>query len=750
MSGPARLLAGVALAIAILTVATGGTAVASAVAGWSFVTQDLPSVDQVEGLQFETTKIYDRHWRLLNEVSDPQTGWRTAVGYQEILDHIAQQQGQPGRPQRAWIFEATIAAEDASFWSNPGVDPLAIGRSLLTNLAGGPSSGASTITQQLVRTLYPDSIGSERSYLRKLREAIVAYRFTQHYSKAQILEMYLNTVYYGNRSYGIDAAAQAYFDKHPWDLTLGEAALLAGLPQAPSLYDPVQHYELAKARQRYVLEQMVRQGMISPAEAEAAYAEPLAPQTREGRYQLAPHFVNFVKYYLEQRYGAAALYRGGLVVRTTLDYGLQERAQALVSAGVAGLAPWDANNGALVALLPWSGEVVAMVGSADYHNAAIDGQVNVAVRERQPGSAIKPLTYLAAFEQGWYPGTIVFDYGKRWPTPGAPEPVYAPHNYDQRFYGAISVREALANSLNIPAVQALDYVGLERFVGLAHRMGIRSGLWRGPSFYGLALTLGGGEVSLLELSNAFATLANNGRYVPYTPLLEVRDGQGQLLYALDRAGALAAGEQVVKAEHAYQITHILADNQARSLLFGANSPLVLPELGGRPVAAKTGTTSDTRDGWTLGYTSDLVVGVWVGNTDNHPMRNLTGVAGAAPIWHAFMVAAHQDARFAATLVGPDGQPVPVEFARPAGIYEGPVCVATGKQPLPGVRVRTEVLVRGEEPREPCNVVSEAERRELQAALADAARNPRFTSRGIQSLQEYASMVNFRAPAPRNP
>ncbi|MDI3340292.1 MAG: transglycosylase domain-containing protein [Sphaerobacter sp.] len=744
-----RILAAFALAaVGVLVVVLGSTAAAAAVA-WSTITQDLPSVEEANGLPFATTKIYDRNWVLLNQLSDPQTGWRTPVSYQEIRDHITQQQSDPNAPHRAWIFDATVAAEDATFWSNPGFDPVAITRSFVLNLQGGPPSGASTITQQLVRLLHPDTIGFERSYVRKIREAVVAYQYTRHYSKEQILEMYLNNVYYGQRAYGIDAAAETYFNKHPWELTLAEAALLAGLPQAPSLYDPAQNFELAKARQRYVLEQMVEQGMITQAEADAAYAEPLNLQIDNNRNQVlrAPHFVNFVRSYLEQKFGAATLYRGGLVVRTTLDLGLQEAAQRIVSEQVARLRPWDANNGALVAMLPWSGEIVAMVGSADYYNESIDGQVNVAVQFRQPGSSIKPVTYLAAFERGWNPGTIIFDYNKRWPLPGQPGKYYQPQNYTGQRYGAVSVRTALANSLNTPAVQTLAFVGVQNMIDLAHKMGIQRGLWRGPSVYGLAVTLGGGEVTLLEHTNVFATLANNGRYVPYTPLLEVTDQHGTVLYRLDRANALAQGAQVVKAEHAYQMTDILSDNQARALVFGTRTPLTLPELGNRPVAAKTGTTNDWKDGWTMGYTTALAVGVWVGNTDGRPTRYLDGVQGAAPIWHDFMVAAHTDPRFAQTLLGPDGQPVPPEFPRPPGIYEGPVCAATGKQPIPGVRTITEVLVRGEGPTLPCNRTTPEEAADLRAALADAGRSRNFTSRGLQSLYEYAAAVGLGRRGP---
>ena len=373
------------------------------------------------------------------------------------------------KPHRAWILDATVAAEDATFWTNQGFDPYAIARAVVINASDQGSSGASTITQQLVRILYPEHVGSDRSYLRKIREAIVAVKYTHEHSKTEIFESYINDIYYGNRSYGIDAAAQSYFNKHPWDLTLGEASMLAGLPQSPSVFDQTQNYELAKQRQRYVLNQMVAQRMITAQEADDAYAESLSPQVREGRHDLASHFVNYLKFYLEQKFGADALYRGGLVVRTSLDLGLQDAAQQSVSDGVKRVASWDVNNGAWVAMLPGTGEIVAMVGSADYDNDAIDGQVNVATSERQPGSSIKPITYLAAFEKGWNPGTVIFDYETRWPTPGAPNPYYAPQHYTFQYYGAVSVREALANSLNIPAVKALDYVGEPEMIDLAYK-----------------------------------------------------------------------------------------------------------------------------------------------------------------------------------------------------------------------------------------------------------------------------------------
>jgi penicillin-binding protein 1C len=728
------------IALLMLTLAVAGGAAAGTVYGWTQMTSDLPDYQDAEALQFETTKIYDRHGRLLHEVSDPLTGWRTAISYDELIENVEKHQDKPDSPERTWILDAVVASEDATFWTNPGIDPMAITRSLITNLSGQPTSGASTISQQLVRTMFPESIGYEHSYTRKLREAVMAWQFNREFEKEEILEMYLNNVYFGNRAYGIEAAAQAYFNKYAWSLTLGEAAMLAGLPQAPSLYDPNNNYELAKARQRYVLDRMVEQGMITQGQANAAYEEPVNPQRREGRHDLAPHFVNYVRYRIEQDYGAERLFRGGLEVHTTLDYELQLEAERIVREGVAELQPWEVENGALVALLPWSGEILTMVGSADFYDESISGQVNVATQERQPGSSIKPITYLAALQEGWHPGTIIFDYGKEWETPLADQEVYAPVNATGQFYGAISMREALGNSLNVSAVQALDYVGVDDMITLAHRMGIRSGLWRGLDYYGLAITLGGGEVTLLEHTNVFATLANNGAYVPHTPFLKIIDGDGETIFELDREKTRDGANQVVQAEHAYQMTDILADNDARSMIFGADSPLVIPELGDRTIAAKTGTTDDARDGWSMGYSTEIVIGVWVGNTDNRPTRSLDGIAGAAPIWHDFMRLVHTSDDFADLLLLPNGDRLSPEFERPDDIIEANVCAATGKRPIAGAATVEELLVDGGPPRLRCDQMNEYEEEELEAALEDAMDNPDFTARGIESLHEYALMV----------
>ncbi len=740
-----RVFGAMTLVLLFMTVIVAGGAAASAVYSWAQLTEDLPEYQDIEAHEFQTTQIYDRNGRLLHEVSDPLTGWRTAISYDEIVENVEQHKDREGAPQEPWILQAMVAAEDATFWTNSGVDPVAISRSLVTNLTGGATSGASTITQQLVRALYPESIGYERSYTRKAREAVMAWHFNNRFEKEEILEMYLNNVYFGNRAYGIDAAAQSYFNKYTWNLSLAEASMLAGLPQAPSLYDPTVNFELAKIRQRYVLDRMVQLDMVSQHEADEAYEVPLNPQRREGRHDLAPHFVNYVRYVLEREYGAETLFRGGLEVHTTLDYELQLEAEEIVRSGVADLEAWDVNNGALVAMIPWSGEILTMVGSADYYDETIDGQVNVTTRERQPGSSIKPITYLAALQEGWHPGTMIFDYGKEWDTPDADEEIYAPRNATRQFFGAISLREALGNSLNIPAVQALEYAGVEDMIRLSHDMGIRTGLWRGMSHYGLSITLGGGEVTLLEHTNVFATIGNMGRYVPHTPFLKVVDSEGDVLFDLERDSVYDRGEQVIDAEHAYQMTDILADNDARSMIFGSSSPLHIPEMEDRKIAAKTGTTDDARDGWTMGYSTELVTGVWVGNTDNRPTQNLDGVAGAAPIWHDFMRLVHTDERYAELLAGPGGERLDPEFARPDGIVDEELCAVTGKRPLDWGATETELLVEDGEPELACNEIDEYEEEELRAALADAIGNPQFTERGIVALHEYATMVGVPSP-----
>jgi len=501
---------------------------------------------------------------------------------------------------------------------------------------------------------------------------------------ACLLEIYLNEIYYGNLAYGIQAAAETYFGTSAENLTLSQAAFLAGLPQSPGVYDIHTNRDATLARNQQVLSLMLaasfEQGCIRVSNSEvpvcvdAPTAAQAALEMRDYNFPSPnfnmrfPHWVDYVRTQLELQpnYDAQSFYRAGWTVQTTLDPVLQEQAQQLVTSQVAALAANNAHDGALVALKPATGEILAMVGSADYYNEAISGQVNMAVSAtRQPGSAMKPVNYVAAFEKGWTPATLIWDVPSEFPPSGNPddprEP-YKPENYDGKFHGPVTVRTALANSFNVPAVKTLQFVGVYGdggMVEMAKRLGYTS-LTRDD--YGLALTLGGGDVSLLEMAGAYAVFANNGLRVPPVSILKITDFQGNVVFEYTPP----AGEQVIRREHAYLITSILSDNEARSWMFGRNSPLNLSF----PVAAKTGTTNDFRDNWTMGYTPDLVTGVWVGNADYTPMVNTTGTSGAAPIWSQFMESA-------APYVG-GGTTSP--FQRPEGIVDKIICSLSGTVP----------------------------------------------------------------------
>lgn len=636
----------------------------------------LPSVEDLKAhaAQFETTRILDRDGHLLYEILDPQAGRRTFFP----MDRIS-----------PFLVAATIATEDSQYYTHPGFDLLAISRAIVQNLSAGDTlSGASTITQQVARNLLftPDE-ASQRSALRKIREILLAAEINRRYTKDEILELYLNQVYFGNLAYGVEAAAESYFGTTADLLTLSQASFLAGLIQAPSVYDVFTNRDVTLNRQLQVLGLMAvtsnEQGCIyvsnapspvciSPEEAGAAAAEMSGYVFRPPDVEITfPHWVQYVRGELERMYDPQTIYRSGFTVYTTIDPELQQLAQDTVRTQVESLADRHASDGALIALRPATGEILAMVGSADFYNEAIAGQVNMAVAPRQPGSSIKPITYAAAFEKGWTPGTLVWDVPSEFPpsgNPSDPRPPYQPENYDGRFHGPVTVRAALANSYNIPAVKTLAFVGIyddpatpqeEGFVAFARRLGITT-LDRDD--YGLSLTLGGGDVSLLELTGAYATFANGGVRVPPVAISRIVDFSGKTVYEYSPP----SGEQVIDRAQAYLITSILADNDARTPAFGPNSALRLPF----PVAAKTGTTNDFRDNWTLGFTPDVAIGVWVGNADYTPMQNISGVAGAAPIWNQVMQAAIP------MLTGGE----PTAFSRPDSIVERVICAISGAEP----------------------------------------------------------------------
>lgn len=612
--------------------------------------RDLPNPAQIgRHRPAETGYIYARDGTVLYELVDPRSGRRTVVPFDRI-------------PRV--LIDATVAVEDAGFWENPGVDLRGILRALVLNYqAGDVVSGGSTITQQLVRNvLLPPEDRDDLSLDRKLREAILAIEVSRRYSKEQILGIYLNEVYYGNRAYGVEAAAQSYFGKHVWELSPGEATLLAGLPQSPTTLNPLRNLEGAKQRQRITLDLMVKSGYLSEAQAQTIFDEPLRFTSVDAGIT-APHFVFYALRLLEERYGPDVLYRGGLRVITTLDPMWQAEAERIarqwIREGGPGYTPLrerNATNAGVIMLTPDS-QIIAMVGSIDYNDPTIDGQVNVTLAPRQPGSALKPIVYAAALQRGWTPATIIWDTPVTYPAGDGT--VYAPRNYDNAFHGPQRLRMALANSLNIPAVRALEYVGIEAFVSLAHRMGITT--LNDPQRYGLPLALGAGEVRLLDLTAVYNTFRNGGRYRPPVAILKVTNARGETLETIsDTPGRQMLGDR--GEQIAYLITDMLSDNAARRFMFGRNNVMELPD--GRPAAVKTGTSNEWRDSWTVGYTPDITVGVWVGNNDNSPMQEVAGSNGAGVIWRSIMERYHE------------GRPM-LTFEPPDGIREVMICADTG-------------------------------------------------------------------------
>jgi membrane peptidoglycan carboxypeptidase len=593
---------------------------------------------------------------------------------------------------------ATVALEDQTFYTNPGgINIEGLLRAAWNNLRGLQVQGGSSITAQLVRNVTMDP--EERyaiSYERKIKEAILSFELTRRFpgpeGRDRILEWYLNTVSYGGIANGVEAAAKVYFGKHAKDLTLAESAMLAAIPQYPAM-NPIDNPEEARRRQGMVLDAMVEQKFVTEAEAEAArHAKLGTPSPPEEIKIEAPHFVMYLLRVLEERYGRRAVYGGGLRVITTLDLDLQKEAERIVREQVDS---WDpshrACDAATVVIRPGTGEILAMVGSVDYYDQSIDGEVNMAVEPRQPGSSFKPYTYAAAFERGYAPATVVYDVRTSFPVEGAAP--YVPENFDWKFHGPMPLRRARACSYNVPAVDLLDRIGIDSALEMAHRLGITTLLNR--KMYGLALTLGGGEVSLLDHTYAFGVFANGGvmagvpvpteqqepglRQLDPVSILKVTDGRGRVVDEFKGP----TRREVLSPQVAYLITNILSDNAARAPAFGVSSLLV---LDGRPAAAKTGTTNNYWDAWTMGYTPQIVVGVWVGNADRTPMEAMWGGRGAAPIWHDIMAYALQE------------QPV-VDFVEPPGMKWLTVDAESGLLPGPYTRSTVkELFIEGLEPK----------------------------------------------------
>lgn len=634
-------------------------------------------IDEVETYAaFQSTFLYDRNGLELYEIFGE--GRRTNVRLQDV-------------PQA--LIHATIAIEDSSFYSNIGIDVGATLVALLKYVGAEPGEktpGGSTITQQLVRNvLFDPAYRSERSTKRKIEEILLAIALTGRKSKDEILELYLNEIYYGNLAYGAQAAAHVFFGKDVGELTLGEAAMLAGLPQAPAELDPLNPdptvQAAVEARWRWVLREMVEDEFITVEQQNQALREGLRFSSPDVPLN-APHFTVYARGQLEATmrelgYSPEEIARGGLRVYTTVDLRINELAQQVAREQVASLAGNNISNAAVIVIKPLTGEILAMVGSIDYNNVAIDGHVNVTTAFRQPGSAIKPFTYSAAMENGMTPGDVIWD--TRTSIGIAGQQPYVPRNYDGGFHGPMIMRYALANSYNIPAVQTLRMMGdggVPYLLDLLARFGVDS-MGTDASRYGLSLTLGGGEISPLELTRAYAVLANQGALVNTTAILCILDNDNNILYEYE--GGCPAGGNITRNTHvrsglgtqvldpriAFLISDILADNGARTPAMGAGSALHTP---GIVTSVKTGTTNDVKDNWTVGFTRNVAIGVWVGNNNGDPMVNTSGLTGAAPIWNRVITAIYQDNHLLSEFAV-DGQLQPDQRQPPSGMTLRQIC-----------------------------------------------------------------------------
>jgi len=647
---------------------------------------DLPSPAKLASYEIpQTTKIFDRSEKLLYEIYTDQN--RTLVKLTDMPIYLRQ---------------ATIAIEDKDFYRHQGINPVGgILRAVKETLLRQKLQGGSTITQQLVKTAL---LTPQRTITRKLKEIILAFWTERIYTKDQILEMYLNQVPYGGTAWGIEAAVETYFGKKVTHLSLAEAALLAGLPAAPTLYSPFgAHPQLAQTRQADVLQRMVEDGYITEGQKSEAESQKL--EFRPQRTNIsAPHFVMYVKEKLVEKYGERKVEQGGLRVTTSLDYSIQEMAEQTVASEIAKLKNLKVSNGAALVIRPPTGEILAMIGSRDYF-ATESGNFNVTASLRQPGSAIKPLNYAVGLEtKKVTPATLFLDTPTCFFVAG--QKSYCPVNYDGQYHGPQQLRFALGNSFNIPAVKMMAANGVESVIATASAMGIAS--FKDPSQYGLSLTLGGGEVTMLDMATAFAVFANSGIRRNLVWLLRVEDNDGKILeefkdpnFAADvnrplsyPSSLLITGPRVISSETAYLISHILLDNNARQQMFGASSFLVIPN---RAVSVKTGTTDDKRDNWTIGYTPNFLTVVWVGNNDNTPMHPYltSGVTGAAPIWNKITGIILQNQ--------PDVWP-----KQPPGIVGAQICSLSGKSPPNpdpnasdrGCSPRYEYFIAGTVPKEP--------------------------------------------------
>jgi len=622
---------------------------------------NLPTPDKIIRREGFSTKILDRNGEVLYDIFAEQK--RTPITLDKVPENLKQ---------------ATIAIEDKNFYEHQGFDPLGMLRGFSRFFTQGRAQGGSTLTQQLVKNVL---LTPERSVFRKVKEFILAIQIERKYTKDEILQMYLNEAPYGGTAWGVEAAAETYYGKKVEDLNLVESAILAGLPQRPSYYSPYSSEPKAYIeRTKSVLRRMKEDGYISENEEESATSELESVEFQErGASFKAPHFVQYVQNILEERYGERIVEQGGLTVTTTLDLALQEEAQEGVAEEIAKVESLHITNGGVVVINPETGEILAMVGSKRFDDPDYDGQVNVTLSKRQPGSAIKPITYVTAFKKGYTASTLLMDVPTEFPG-GVNQPPYNPVNYDGKYRGPLQVRYALGNSINIAAVKMLAQVGIEDTLETAYDLGITT---LAPtketlSRVGLSLTLGGGEVRLLELTGAYSAFMNGGFKVEPIALLKVEDNDGKTLEEVKPK----KGKRVLTPEAAYLIADILSDNSAREAIFGLNSQL---NIAGKTIAVKTGTTNDRRDNWTVGGNSQALVGVWVGNNDNSEMQSVaSGITGASPIWRRILLEALKDK--------PN-----IGFETPGGIVTAPVDAVSGYKAHDGFPERLEKFIVGTEP-----------------------------------------------------
>ncbi|MDP3994303.1 MAG: PBP1A family penicillin-binding protein, partial [bacterium] len=629
----------------------------------------LPSPEKIVRREGFSTKILDRNGEVLYDIFENQR--RTPVTLDEVPIYLKQ---------------ATIAVEDKNFYKHQGFDPLGMLRGFSRIITLGRAQGGSTLTQQLVKNVL---LSPERSIFRKIKEFVLAIQIEKKYSKDEILLMYLNEAPYGGTAWGVESASETYFGKKASELNLVESAILAGLPQRPSAYSPYSSTPDAYiARTSNVLRRMREDGYINKDQEKEAVGMlgSVEFQARGASFK-APHFVQYVQKILEERYGETVVETGGLKVTTTLDLKLQETAQEIVADEIEKVESQHITNGAAVVINPETGEILAMVGSKNFNDPDYDGQVNVTLSLRQPGSAIKPMTYVTALKKGFTPSTLLMDVATVFPG-GEGLPDYEPVNYDGKFRGPVQMRYALANSINVAAVKMLAMVGIKDTLETAYDMGISTLKPNNETLsrVGLSLTLGGGEVRLLELTSAYSSFVNRGYRVDPVSILKVEDKDGKVLEEVkpENLSAQAKKKRVLAPEQAWLIANILSDNAARQDIFGINSLLNIP---GRQVAVKTGTTNDKRDNWAIGGNPQVMVGVWVGNNDNSQMKAVaSGVSGASPIWRKVLLEVLS------------GKPS-VTFEQPAGIVSAAVDTVSGYRAHDGFPSRMEYFVKGTEPGE---------------------------------------------------